>query len=234
MILSIIIPVFNEEATIIDLLNHLHETISRTDQTEIIIVDGKSTDATLEKVRTYTTTSQLNLRLENSNKGRAVQLHHGASVAKGEIYYFLHADSYPPKNFDQYITDDTKKGHLAGCFKMKFRSKHPWLLLMGWFTQFSWKISRGGDQSQYITKKLYHQIGGYNTQYPFYEDYDLIARLYKKGHYHVIQKWLTTSARRYHEKGVFKLQWFYLVIYWKKYRGASMREIHTYYLRKCW
>jgi hypothetical protein len=49
----------------------------------------------------------------------------------------------------------------------------------------------------------------------------------------VIPKWLKTSARRYHEKGVLRLQWFYLTIYWKKYRGASMEELYQYYLSKC-
>lgn len=232
--LSIIIPVLNEEETIECLLKHLKVAAFNAKELEIIVVDGGSADQTILKVEEFAINEkQLKISVHNSEKGRGKQLDHGSTMANGSILYFLHADSYPPKNFDQIIVEAVKKGHPAGCFRMKFKSWHPWLMIIGWFTRFSWKVSRGGDQSQYITRELYDEIGGYNTQIPIYEDYDIIARLYDRGQYYVIPKWLTTSARRYHEKGVLRLQWFYITIYWKKYRGASLDEIHEYYLSKC-
>ena len=83
----------------------------------------------------------------------------GASVAKGEILYFLHADSFPPEGYDQYIIDEVAKGNDAGCFRMRFDSNHWWLRLASWLTQFSWRACRGGDQSQFITKKLFEELG---------------------------------------------------------------------------
>ena len=65
-----------------------------------------------------------------------------------------------------------------------------------------------------------------------YEDNDIIRRLYEKNQFVVIKKWLTTSARRYEEYGVWKVQYVFLQIYWKKYRGASPDELYSFYKTK--
>ena len=232
--ISIIIPVLNEERTIYDLLTHLVHKASNPDQLEFIVVDGASVDGTRDEVYAFAKAySKTAIQLITATKGRGSQMHAGSQIAKGEILYFLHADSFPPKNYDQHIIDAVKNGNPAGCFRMRFKSWNWWLIIIGWFTRFSWRASRGGDQSQYITKKLYEEIGGYNTSIPIYEDYDLIHRLYDIKSFYVIPKWLTTSARRYEEVGVYKLQWFYLKIYWKKRNGASIEEIYQYYLQWC-
>jgi rSAM/selenodomain-associated transferase 2 len=230
--ISIIIPVFNEEDTIISLLDHLRG--NAVQRLEILVVDGGSTDYTWSILVDYKKHyPEFISHVLTSDKGRGKQLHVGAHHATGDILYFLHADSYPPAQFDDLIYKAVLNGYPAGCFRMKFNSTHPWLKIIGWFTRFSWQASRGGDQSQYITKELYKRMGGYRTNLPIYEDYDLIQRLYDNKTFHVIPEWLSTSDRRYREVGVMKLQWFYLKIYWKKYRGASIEEIYQYYLSKC-
>ncbi|ARN79469.1 glycosyl transferase family 2 [Nonlabens spongiae] len=232
--ISIIIPVLNEEDSILSLLDHLNSNASFVRDCEIIVVDGGSTDHTREIISSYTTDKPaISLTLVNSPKGRAKQLHEGALNANGNIFYFLHADSYPPKNFDNHIRKAIKSGNPAGCFRMKFDSSHLWLKMIGWWTRFNWKASRGGDQSQYITRDLYKEIGGYDTNLPIYEDYDIINKLYEFKKYHVIPKWLKTSDRRYREVGVMRLQWYYLQIYYKKYRGATIEEILAFYRGNC-
>lgn len=232
--ISIIIPVLNEEDSIIQLLKHLVETASEPYNLEFIVVDGGSVDKTSFKVYAFAKANpELSLQFQQATKGRGSQMHAGSQIASGEILYFLHADSFPPKNYDLHITNAVKNGHPAGCFRMRFDSWNWWLIIIGWFTRFSWRASRGGDQSQYITKELYEDIGGYNTTIPIYEDYDLIHRLYDNETFYVIPKWLKTSARRYKEIGVYKLQWFYITIYWKKRNGASIEEIYQYYLEWC-
>ncbi|MGJ8683552.1 MAG: TIGR04283 family arsenosugar biosynthesis glycosyltransferase [Nonlabens sp.] len=232
--ISIIIPVLNEELTIHNLLTHLVDKAGDSNSLEIIIVDGGSVDDTGAVVHAFAKAyPQTSLQFLTAGKGRGTQMHAGSQIAKGEILYFLHADSYPPKNYDQHIIKAVENGNPAGCFRMRFMSWNWWLIIIGWFTRFSWRASRGGDQSQYITRGLYDKLGGYNTSIPIYEDYELIHRLYDNGTYHVIPKWLKTSARRYEEIGVYKLQWFYITIYWKKRNGATIDEIYEYYLDWC-
>ncbi|MGB5983583.1 MAG: TIGR04283 family arsenosugar biosynthesis glycosyltransferase [Nonlabens sp.] len=234
MLISIIIPVLNEEATIGRLLSYLNYGAADPTKFEIVVVDGGSQDSTLAKVETFcSSVPKVKCSIVSSEKGRAKQLDAGAQAAAGQILYFLHVDSFPPAKFDDAIREAILKGHPAGCFRMKFDTKHPWLKMIGWWTRFSWKASRGGDQSQYITADLYNDIGGYDTSLPIYEDYDIINKLYERDQYHVIPEWLTTSDRRYQEVGVMRLQWYYLQIYYKKYRGATIEEIQAFYKSKC-
>ncbi|RMA66462.1 TIGR04283 family arsenosugar biosynthesis glycosyltransferase [Ulvibacter antarcticus] len=227
--ISIVIPVLNEAANIIKLLDHLSESVSERDDIEIIVVDGGSSDQTPLLVSRFSETSKLAIQLLTSEKGRAKQLNVGATKAKGSILYFLHSDSFPPQNFDTYIKDEVEKGNLAGCFKMKFNSNHWWLRLAGWFTKFSWRACRGGDQSQFITKELFNEIGGYDESFIIYEDNILINELYTRNQYTVIQHCLTTSARLYEEKGVWNIQYHFLIIYVKKWLGADAEELYAYY-----
>lgn len=232
--MSIVIPALNEEHGIFNLLQLLVDRASDPNSLELIVVDGSSVDQTLLEVKRFSKEyPNIDVKTVDSEKGRGIQLHNGSLAARHDIFYFLHADSHPPKKYDAHIYNAIATGKPAGCFRMRFRSWHWWLIIIGWFSRFSWKVSRGGDQSQYITRDLYKQIGGYNTTVPIYEDYLLINELYELDRYHVIQKWLTTSSRRYEEVGVLKLQWFYITIYWKKRHGASIDEIYEYYLKWC-
>ena len=52
----------------------------------------------------------------NSDKGRAKQMNLGAKSATGNILYFLHADSFPPKHFDQYIVAEVEKWEFSRMF----------------------------------------------------------------------------------------------------------------------
>ena len=224
--LSIIIPVLNEAEIISELLDHLLNNSTKKNIADIIVVDGGSNDGTQNIVSKFE-----EVTLVNSEKGRAKQMNTGSALTTGDILYFLHADSFPPKHFDQLILNEVEKGNLAGCFKMKFDHKHWWLKLAGWLTKFSWKACRGGDQSQFITKELFKELKGFDESYSIYEDYDLINKLYSRHQFIVIQEWLITSARRYQTNGIWKLQFHFWAIYVKKFFGASPKNLHQYYLK---
>jgi rSAM/selenodomain-associated transferase 2 len=229
--LSIIIPILNEAENIKRLLQHLNTNCNPDNISEIIVVDGGSNDGSQELLKRFigSSVSKSDIKLLTSQKGRAKQMNLGAKTAQGDILYFLHADSFPPKNFDKYIINEVENGHLAGCFRMQFNNNHWWLRLAGWLTQFQWRACRGGDQSQFITKKLFHEIGGYNENYTIYEDNILINELYNRKQFKVINKKVTTSARRYKKHGIWKLQYHFWTIYVKKWFGASAEELYNYY-----
>ncbi len=239
---SIIIPILNEAERISNLLHYLLKTSSQQNIAEIIVVDGGSTDDSQNSIlafvsgRTQSRLSNLSAALEetevillNSKKGRANQMNFGAKHASGNIFYFLHADSLPPKDFDKFIIDNVKEGHLAGCFKMEFDSNHWWLKFTSWFTKFSWPICRGGDQSLFITRSLFEDMGGYDENYIIYEDNILTKNLYHLKQFKVIQKAIKTSSRLYKKHGVWKVQYHFFVIHLKHVFGKNPNELYAYY-----
>lgn len=225
--ISIIIPILNEVDGIHRLLLHLENTISKTIDYEIIVVDGGSSDGSQKAVQNHQ-----NVRLISSEKGRAKQLNRGAKIASGTIFYFLHCDSFPPKNFDLDIIEQIQKRNKAGCFRMKFDLSHPVLFVSQWFTRINHISCRGGDQSLFMTKELFNEIGGYDENYIIYEDNEIIKRLYQKGKFVVIPKYLITSARRYRENGVWTLQYHFTVIHLKRRLGHSVESMLDYYKKK--
>jgi rSAM/selenodomain-associated transferase 2 len=223
--ISIVIPVLNEEAIISQCLHHIINYKSASDYIkEIIVVDGGSADKTVDQAKIDPL-----IKVIYSKKGRPFQLNAGAEEATGEILYFLHADSFPPKNFDQLILNAVKNGHKAGCFRMKFDTPHLWFKFISWLTIFNHKACRGGDQSQFITKKLFDEIGGFNTDYLIYEDNILIAELYKRKEFTVIPNWLISSSRRFKKKGTVKLQLLFWLIYLKKLLGEPPDKLYFFY-----
>lgn len=222
--ISIIIPVLNEEEFIGDLLSHIATVSVTLNIEDIVVVDGGSTDKTKEIVASFK-----DVKLLNSDKGRAKQMNAGAKNSNGSILYFLHADALPPKNFDALILKEVSRGNSAGCFRMQFDSNHWWLRLASWLTQFNWRPCRGGDQSQFITRALFDEIGGFDESYIIYEDNILINELYARNEFVVINKKIRTSARQYKKIGIWKLQYHFWSIYVRRWFGASADDIYAYY-----
>ncbi|MFT4830662.1 MAG: rSAM/selenodomain-associated transferase 2 [Psychroserpens sp.] len=221
--ISIIIPVLNEAEHIGGLLKYLNNSCNSVHIREIIVVDGGSTDNTPKIAEEYGAT------LAYSKKGRAKQMNKGAELATGSILYFLHADTYPPKNFDAHIINAASLGNPAGCFRMKFDSKNWLLRASGWLTRINLQVCRGGDQSLFITKELWDRSKGFNEAYIIYEDSEFIGRLYKLGSFEVLSQEVVTSARKYNKNGTIRLQYHFGVIHFIKLLGASPERLYRYY-----
>lgn len=224
--ISIIIPVLNEEKSISDIIDYLKEKSSPKNILEIIFVDGGSIDKT----------SQIALKkgaiVLQSQKGRAKQLNIGAKHAKGNILYFLHVDTFPPHNFDLQIINAVQSGNNVGCFQMKFDSNSRFLSFFAWFTKVNHTLCRGGDQSLFITKKLFQETTGFNENYKVYEDNEFIGRIYKVTDFKILPFKVKTSARRYEERGKYILQYHFGVIHLKNYLGAGPEKLYEYYRKK--
>jgi rSAM/selenodomain-associated transferase 2 len=226
MKLSIIIPVLNEETAISELLNHLNNIKNPEFTSEIIVIDGGSIDKTQEILKSYP-----EIKVLFSEKGRAKQMNFGAKNAHSEILYFLHCDTFPPLNFDSEIVNQVQNSKLSGCFKMKFDNNHIVLKVSQWFTRFNFQAFRGGDQSLFVKRNLFEKLNGFNEKLIIYEDNELIARLYKNSKFTVIQKTVTTSARKYLKNGIWKLQFHFLMIHIKFWLGSSQEKLVKYYVK---
>lgn len=221
--ISIVIPTYNEEKSIGKLILHLQKR-SAGYITEIIVADGGSTDRTTDIARETGA-----ITLQCKNKGRGVQMNEGASVSKGEVLYFLHADTKTPDDFDQLIIQAYNKGYKSGCFRLLFDDSHWALRLYSWFTHFETTIVRFGDQSLFVEKYLFTKIGGFNELLTVMEDQDVVRRLKKEGQFKLLEENVLTSSRKYRENGIFWLQIVFGLILMMYYTGAKQKTlVHLY------
>lgn len=206
MKLSIIIPTLQEEAAIGRLLPYLFQHLDA--EAEVIVADGGSQDATcLVALQTGARVVQCQKR------GRAAQMNAGARQAKGSILYFLHADTFPPKNFQAQIQQALKAGCKSGCFRLAFDEAHWFLRFNAWFTRFDVDAVRFGDQSLFVQRENFFGIGGFDEDHILLEDQEIIGRLKKTGPFQVLPAAVVTSARRYRQIGIIRLQACYYLIY---------------------
>jgi len=223
--ISIIIPTINEHRRIGQLIDHLMQSDDGSIK-EIIISDGGSTDGTKDIVRRKGATL-----LEITRKSRAIQMNDAAQHAKGDILYFLHADAIPPASFPTDIREALDEGHLAGSYRFKFDTKRKMLGINSFFTRFGALVCRGGDQSMYITKELFNEMGRFDESYVIMEDFDFIRRFNKKHKFHVIQKDILISDRKYENNSYMRVQIANLFAFTMFRRGVSQQRIKALYER---
>ena len=208
-LVSIIIPTYNEAAGIGALMHHLRQAGTATDAAvEIIVADSLGTDTTAALAR------QAGARVVACpRKGRAAQLNQGAQQATGSILYFLHADSLPPVGFLADIRGAGAAGYGCGCFRLAFDTPHWFLRAHAWFTRFDVEVARFGDQSLFVQRTIFEQAGGYREDLLLMEDQEITRRLKRLTRLRVLPGPIITSARKYRENGVFRLQAaFYLLM----------------------
>jgi rSAM/selenodomain-associated transferase 2 len=221
--ISIIIPTYNEAAVVEKLINYLQKNTDSA-VTEIIISDGGSTDNTVEK-----TASAGAIVFVSPHKGRAAQMNFAAAKAKAPILYFVHADTFPPESFATDIGNAVQNGFSCGRYQTKFNS-HKWLLKVNaFFTRFDWFICYGGDQTFFITKKLFSELEGFDATMAIMEEYDLTARAKQKGRYKIFNKSALVSARKYEGRSWWQVQMANRKAVQLFKKGASQQEIAATY-----
>lgn len=221
--LSIIIPVLNEIELLPNFLVHLEQQSQK--KHEIIIVDGGSTDGSLEFLKKWK-----NGKVIQSERGRAVQMNKGAAAARGELLYFVHVDSQLPKAFDYYLLK-ASCDYDAGCFRLDFDKKNSWLRLAASGSRWNHLLCRGGDQSLFIKVGIFFQIKGFDERYQVCEDLNLIKKLYQSARFVVLPQTLVTSSRRFYQKGTVKLLFYFRVLHLMHWVGFESKLLWSYYQR---
>ena len=102
MKLSVIIPCFNEEKTIVEIINIVKKKINEND--EIIVVDDCSTDKTLKLLKEDLSDKIDNLICNEKNFGKGYSIRKGIEKATGEILLIQDADlEYDPSDYDKLL-----------------------------------------------------------------------------------------------------------------------------------
>lgn len=210
--LSIIIPVLNEADHIATILAAL--TPLRARGAEVIVVDGGSSDATRELA------APLADRVIPSERGRARQMNGGARLANGEVLLFLHADTLLPPDADQLILPNLYPAcdFHWGRFDVTIAGQPAMLTTIGWM--INWRSRTfgiaTGDQAIFIRRELFNRLGGF-PQLALMEDIELCKRLNRHSAPLCLREKVTTSGRRWENRGVWStilLMWRLRFLYW--------------------
>ena len=200
MMLSVIIPTYNEAPNIAraveSLLRH-----APPGAVEVLVVDAHSPDGTAEIARQAGATVLL-----APKPGRAAQMNHGAQHATGDVLYFVHADVGIHPEFVPTIRQAVAQGYEAGCYRFRFDSSHPLLRINSYGTRFKGIMSRGGDQTLFITRDLFQRLGGFNEGFVIMEDFEIILRIRKAARFLIVPQDVVVSARKYETNGWLRVQ----------------------------
>lgn len=192
--ISIIIPVKNEAHILTNTLNRLQK-LRDLRICEIILVDGGSSDNTVKIA------PNLVDQILITKSGRAYQQNIGASVAKGDILVFLHADTIISIKQLLYL-DKIVKQNKWGFFKIIFDDKRLQYRILTYFINLRSRLCNygTGDQVLFISRELFNQIGGFPCL-KIMEDIKICSILKKLTNPIIVNSYVITSARRWKKNG---------------------------------
>jgi rSAM/selenodomain-associated transferase 2 len=232
MLLSIIIPVYNEKENLMKRLSFLCEQANNY-PLEIIIANSPETNDETPKVcMQYDKVTFLNC----NKKGRASQMNLAANKAKGKILLFLHADVCLPQDFYSQIIFSIKEGFQFGFFAYQFDKKSTFLDFNSKFTTKDGLFAGGGDQCHFFTKETFIKLDGYNENFCIMEDFEMMDRIRKQEiSFKIIRSKATVSARKYENNSWLKvnlINGFVFLKYKLGFSPPSLRKTYKSLLRE--
>lgn len=192
---TIIIPTFNEEDKVQACLMRLQGL--REQGFEVIVADGGSVDKTPQLVEGHCD------QFISARKGRAAQMNAAALQAKGEMIFFLHVDTRLPEKFSELISSIEADTFCWGRFDVQLSGQHWSFRMIESMMNLRSRLSgiATGDQVIFMSKKLYHKVGGY-PEIELMEDIAMSRRLKNIRSPLCMPQKVLTSSRRWERNGI--------------------------------
>ena len=222
MRLSIIIPVLNEAETIAARLDALQALRARG--VEVIVVDGGSADDSAGRA------APLADRVITAPRGRGRQMNAGAEQATGEVLLFLHADTVLPDSATERIEAAVTGGALWGRFDVRIEGASVMLPIVAALMNGRSRLTgiATGDQAMFVRREAFDAVGGFPLQ-PLMEDIELSQRLLRRSRPACLRARVTTSGRRWEQRGVWRtivLMWRLRWAYWRGVPAEVLAEAY--------
>jgi len=195
--LSVIVPMLNEADAIAATLAAIRIGAPKA---KIVVVDGGSTDGSIEIARPRCDVVII------SERGRARQMNAGAARASGDAMVFVHSDTIVPQSFARDIESALADPLVVGGrFDVRLDDDHPLCMLIGALISLRSRLSRTatGDQAIFVRKTIFEALGGFPDM-PICEDLDFARRLKRAGRVACLRTRVITSARRWRRGGIIR------------------------------
>lgn len=206
--ISIVIPTLNEEKYLPKLLDSLSQIHSPM---EIIVVDGNSTDRTVEVAKGFTprfTSGSSLVVLTTPLPGVSAQRNHGAHHAAHEILWFLDADVIiSQKIYISILQTFINRGYSIGgtFFKPIEHDIRATLMYASgvWYAAIMLLFGRANfsGNSILVKRELFQKVGGFDETLRIAEDIDFSNRAGKMGKAGLIPVAVPVSSRRFKRFG---------------------------------
>ncbi|MGO1502038.1 MAG: TIGR04283 family arsenosugar biosynthesis glycosyltransferase [Marinobacter sp.] len=220
--LSVIVPVWMEAAGVVGALEALQPL--RAAGHELIVVDAGSNDGTAKLA------SPLADAVVQSEKGRAIQMNTGASVAKGRVLLFLHADTRLPSNVSNYLDTFFQSDKAWGRFDVRLSGQSAMFRVIAWFMNQRSRLTGicTGDQALFVRREVFEALGGFDSL-PIMEDIEFSGRLRLVSRPYCITKPVITDSRHWEQRGVWRTIFLMWRLRWRYWRGESPQTlVHSY------
>lgn len=194
LLLSVVVPALNEQATIGQLLGDIR---GLTIPHEVVVVDGGSTDLTNDVARAA------GARVLDSTPGRGVQLAAGAELARSPLLLFVHADVRLDGAALALLEEvAVARPPCAMAFRLRIDARGLSYRLIEWGTNLRSRLLAlpCGDQGLVVRREDYVRAGGY-ADVPLMEDVALVRELRRVTHVHLLEAAVQVSARRWKADG---------------------------------
>jgi rSAM/selenodomain-associated transferase 2 len=176
---------------------------------EVIVSDGGSTDRTREIAATR------GAHVITALPMRSRQFNTGANEAQNDAIIFLHADTTLPRGAGEAVATALHRFEFGG-FRISFAERALKLRAAAAMINLRTRITRcpWGDQAQFIRRSTFLRDGGFR-EIPLMEDYELATRMKRRAT--ILPFAVTTSGRRFLEKGVLRTAWtnWSIVVRWR-------------------